>query len=74
VEQHDEALSEATGSMIPSPVQRNAATPEGDSHLDDMVQMFNSEGPWAVNWAAIAPPLKQNQHFGLKTARFGDGT
>jgi hypothetical protein len=52
----------------------SAATPKGEGRLDDVVQLFDSEGPWAANQATIAPPLEQNQRFRLKTTRFGGGT
>jgi hypothetical protein len=44
-EQLDQALGEATMSVVLSSVKWSAATPEGEGHLDDMVQLFNNEGP-----------------------------
>jgi hypothetical protein len=71
VEQLDRALSEATRSVVPSSVEQSAATPESKGRLDNMVQLFNNEGPWVTNQAAIVPPLERNQRFLLKLTRFG---
>jgi hypothetical protein len=65
---------EATKNMVTSSMKQSTATPEGKGRLDDVIQLFDGEGPWVANQATIAPLLEWNQHFRLKTAWFGGGT